>query len=508
MIMKWNSIHKLFLLLGLIAFVLQACKKDGLNSRLVAQFKAEKENILAGETVLFTDISEGQPSSWNWTFDGGQPSTSNLSGPSVTYAKPGTYAVTLEIKNGVSSVIEKKTGYIVVGYHGVAAEFEASAASIVQDESISFTDKSSGMPTIWAWEFKSGSTVLTSQDQNPIVKFTIPGVYTVSLMVTNPKGTNTVTKDEFVTVVDKNSVEANFEADQTATYSGGSIKFRDKSVGLATIWNWSFEGAEQTSSNEQHPTVKYTSAGRFKVKLVASNVARTSTIEKESYILVVPGDGLTAFYPLNGSINDYGPNRLISTSVGTVKFAELDRKALAGNTGVFNGTGGFIVPDHEAMNFGTGNYTVSCWMRTAASTSGMIWQESGAKAAGDNQTWLRIRGSATNLTSFSTEDQTGGSSINLTTANSGAKAITNDNRWHHIVCVRQGVNTKMYIDGELIREANSSTGIKVTSNDGSFKVGMQENASGYLNKFNGLIDDLIIYKRALTQAEIAELKNL
>ena len=495
--------------LPLIALLLIAfgCKKDELSKTIKPNFSVASQQVLAGESVVFKDESEGQPSSWSWEFEGGVPAKSDLSGPTVVYNQPGTYAVTLEIKNNSTSAIEKKTGFITVNYKDVAADFSANATAIKQDESVVFTDKSTGMPTQWAWEFRSGTTVLTSTVQNPTIKFTVPGVYTVKLVATNPKGPSTVTKANLITVVDITSVDAGFDSDQTATYTGGTIKFADKSIGTATSWSWTFEGATVQTSTSQNPTVTYPNAGRFKVKLVASNAAKSSTIEKNAYIMVVPGGSLTAFYPLDGSINDAGPSKLISTAIGTITF-DADRNNAESRTGVFGATGGFIVPDNDAMNFGTEDYSVSVWMKTSLTSSGMIWQESGAKAAGDNQTWVRILGSATNLTSFSTEDAAGGSTINLTTAANGAVATTNNGIWHHIVTTRQGLITTIYIDGVKVAERTSTVGVKTTSNQGTFKVGMQENASGYANRFNGLIDDLIIYKKALTPAEVTALKNL
>ena len=496
-----------FLPLIALLFIAFGCQKEELSKAIKPNFSVASQQVLAGESVVFKDESEGQPSSWNWEFEGGTPAKSDLSGPTVVYNQPGTYAVTLTIKNNSTSVVEKKTNYITVNYKDVAADFSASSSVIKQDESVLFTDKSTGMPTQWLWEFKSGTTVLTANVQNPTVKFTIPGVYTVKLVANNPKGPSTVTKTNLITVVDITSVDAAFDSDQTATYTGGSIKFTDKSVGTATSWNWTFEGATVQTSTSQNPTVTYPNAGRFKVKLIASNAAKSSTIEKDAYVMVVPGGSLSAFYPLDGSINDAGPSKLVSTAIGTVTF-ENDRNNADSRTGSFGTTGGFIVPDNDAMNFGTDDYSVSVWIKTSLTSSGMVWQESGAKAAGDNQTWVRILGSATNLTSFSTEDAAGGSTINLTTAANGAVATTNNGVWHHIVTTRQGLITTIYIDGVKIAERSSTVGVKVTSNQGTFKVGMQENASGYANRFNGLIDDLIIYKKALTQAEVTALKNL
>jgi PKD repeat protein len=497
-------------LLAIVALLLffASCKKDNEQKPLKAQFEASKVEVLAGDAITFSDHSEGQPSTWKWTFEGGSPAESNLSGPSVTYAEPGTYAVTLVITNARESSTETKTAFITVGYRQVEAAFDYSATVIRQNESVTFTDKSTGMPNSWAWEFKSATTTLTSTEKSPVINFTEPGVYTVILKATNPIGSDTAMRTDLINVIDITSVEAAFDSDFTATYAGGKIKFNDRSVGTATAWAWTFDGAATPTSNQQNPEVTYSTPGRYKVTLIASNPSRSSTIEKSAYVLVVPSGSLTAFYPMDGSINDAGPSKLVSVTGGTVVYTLPDRKDAAGRAGVFNGSGGFVVPDNDAMNFGTGDYSVSVWIRTNVTTSSMIWQESGAKGSGDNQTWLRINSTATNRTTFATEDQTGGSTIHLTTAVNGSAANTNDGQWHHIVCTRQGRVTRIYIDGVMMREVTASTDTKITSNDSGFKIGMQEGTSGFNNRYTGQIDDLIIYKKALTQAEVTELFNL
>ena len=51
-------------------------------------FGADKHISCPGTAVQFTDYSAGQPTSWNWTFPGGQPSVSTLQNPLVTYSAP------------------------------------------------------------------------------------------------------------------------------------------------------------------------------------------------------------------------------------------------------------------------------------------------------------------------------------------------------------------------------------------------------------------------------------
>ncbi|WP_452226540.1 T9SS type A sorting domain-containing protein [Lacinutrix cladophorae] len=80
----------------------------------VADFTADNISICldTNNTVNFTDTSTGVPTSLAWTFEGGTPATSTAENPTVTYAAPGTYNVTLVATNSFGSDTEIKTGYI------------------------------------------------------------------------------------------------------------------------------------------------------------------------------------------------------------------------------------------------------------------------------------------------------------------------------------------------------------------------------------------------------------
>jgi PKD repeat protein len=65
----------------------------------VAAFTSDKQEVLSGGEVTFTDLSSNFPTQWNWTFEGGDPNTSNLQNPHVTYSAAGTYRVALVASN-------------------------------------------------------------------------------------------------------------------------------------------------------------------------------------------------------------------------------------------------------------------------------------------------------------------------------------------------------------------------------------------------------------------------
>jgi PKD repeat protein len=72
----------------------------------IAHFRSDKMIVNPGQSINFFDESGGIPTSWQWTFEGGVPSTSNQKNPSVTYPNPGFYNVKLKVTNsyGADSV--------------------------------------------------------------------------------------------------------------------------------------------------------------------------------------------------------------------------------------------------------------------------------------------------------------------------------------------------------------------------------------------------------------------
>lgn len=81
-----------------------------------ADFTVTKQSLCqTGDSVQFSDNSwNGNPTSWNWTFTGGVPSTSTDSTPWVTYSTPGEYNVSYTATNTSGSPSITKNNYIVV----------------------------------------------------------------------------------------------------------------------------------------------------------------------------------------------------------------------------------------------------------------------------------------------------------------------------------------------------------------------------------------------------------
>lgn len=85
----------------------------------IADFSSNKSQNCAGQAIVFTNTTYNSiPTSLSWTFEGGTPSTSTLSTPSVTYATPGTYSVSLTASNGNGTSTKTVNSFVTVNWNG------------------------------------------------------------------------------------------------------------------------------------------------------------------------------------------------------------------------------------------------------------------------------------------------------------------------------------------------------------------------------------------------------
>ena len=253
-----------------------------------ADFTANNTEISVQESILFTDLSTNEPSSWTWSFPGGTPNSSTLQNPVVTYNNSGTYPVTLIASNSAGNDSETKNAYITVNdlIQAPQADFTADNTMILPEEAVNFTDLSSNTPTTWNWSFPGGSPA-TSTVQNPTVVYNTPGTYAVTLIASNSAGNDSETKTNYITVSTAiQAPEADFTADNTAITVENMVQFTDLSTNEPNMWNWSFPGGTPATSTAQNPSITYNTPGTYTVSLVAANSAGNDSETKSAYITV------------------------------------------------------------------------------------------------------------------------------------------------------------------------------------------------------------------------------
>jgi len=164
----------------------------------IADFTATPTTVYAGETVSFTDLSTNNPTSWNWSFSGGTPTSSTTQNPQVVYNSSGTYNVSLTVSNAFGTDTKTKTDYIHVSTPSIV-NFTADQTIINQGEVVHFSDLSTGNPYFWLWEIQGGTPAINYQ-QNPTIIFKTPGTFTVKLTVSYANGQASLTREDYITV--------------------------------------------------------------------------------------------------------------------------------------------------------------------------------------------------------------------------------------------------------------------------------------------------------------------
>ncbi len=162
----------------------------------VADFTGAPTSGTAPLTVNFTDASTGSITSWAWDF--GDSGTSTAQHPSHVYAVAGTYTVSLTVTGPGGNDTLTRTDYVTVSPPAPpVADFTGAPTAGTAPLAVSFTDASTGSITSWAWDFGDSGT---STAQHPSHVYTAAGTYTVSLTVTGPAGSDTLTRTDYIGV--------------------------------------------------------------------------------------------------------------------------------------------------------------------------------------------------------------------------------------------------------------------------------------------------------------------
>jgi Zn-dependent metalloprotease len=226
------------------------------NSTLVIYSPEARDGIVL--TIEELDIEPGSGSTCNWDyiefFDGNSSSAPLINGTRYcnTTGNPGTIASTGEYItiHFYSDVYVNYAGFkIVFECKGVPTPPTANFSADMQTTCsglIEFLDKSINQPEEWKWDFGDGDTSIM---QNPVHQYAQNGNYTVSLIVTNEFGTDTLQKEDFITVefpetpeiedmdVCSNGVEFEIILDWEGTAYWYENSTDEEPVFIGNIWN-------------------------------------------------------------------------------------------------------------------------------------------------------------------------------------------------------------------------------------------------------------------------------
>jgi len=171
--------------------------------------------------------------------------------------------------------------------HKPISSFTAIPKSGREPLTVQFTDTSTYSPKTWKWEYKSDNSGWKkfSNLQNPAYTF-LKGKYDIRLTVSNNAGSDTSTKQEYITVSEKvKKPIARFSANPSVGQDPLKVIFKDNSLNNPIVYQWNF-GDGTTSFMKNPPAHIYTRPGFYRVKLTVSNSAGSDTTNQ--IITVLP----------------------------------------------------------------------------------------------------------------------------------------------------------------------------------------------------------------------------
>jgi hypothetical protein len=202
----------------------------------------------------------------------------------------------------------------------------------------------------------------------------------------------------------------------------------------------------------------------------------------------VPTDGLVAYYPFNGNANDESGNG----NNGTVNGATLtsDRDGNENSSYSFDGANDLITVSAQSTIPPQSDYTVSFWFNSPTSDHNGPFLSF--------QRWFLTLGHVGTPGLFYKDER--GNQDNSWYVQKYFGTEPSVNTWHNLVIKKTSTNVDLYLDTSYVGSI-TTYGVSEFNPDsliqfGSYVTGM---------RYNGLLDDIGIWNRALTEEEVANL---
>jgi len=207
--------------------------------------------------------------------------------------------------------------------------------------------------------------------------------------------------------------------------------------------------------------------------------------------------GLVAYYPFNGNAKDESGNENHGEVTGAT-FVD-GRHGVVRRACYFDGSSDYIEIEHsESVSFSSSNYAITMWVK---------YPSQAENGWGYSALFIKARGTEPfyGPTVFASHKQKGKVDFREV---GNAELMTNkskldDNIWRHFVFMKRGVRYSIFINGILDSSVERDFG-DVRINDRPIVLGANQTVRTGQN-YKGYMDDLRIYNRALSEAEVKAL---
>ena len=280
---------------------------------------------------------------------------------------------------------------------------------------------------------------------------------------------------------------AYFSGTPTSGWEPLIVSFKDQSISDEGIVSWYWQFGDGKTSEDQNPTHTYAQAGRYTVSLTVTEADGDSYTEtKTDYIIVGCPPSMVSYWKFDEGSGQTAYDA-VSGNRGTIYGATWTTGIVNGALS-FDGVNDYVeVPDSPDLDI-SGEITVEAWIKTTKTNSGYIidkrWPHINYRFGMSNEGKIW----------FSTKDW-----IWLP-----GNTLINDGSWHHVVGVKDSDGLlHVYVDG--VEDATPIASGGTDLNDDPVKIGIFRSRGGSLSAaWQGQIDEVAIYKRALTAEKIQQ----
>ncbi|HEV8507112.1 MAG TPA: PKD domain-containing protein [Chitinophagaceae bacterium] len=260
--------------------------------------------------IDFRNTSLGA-TTWSWDF--GDGTTSTEQNPSHVYGATGNYEVTLSVSNGTCSNRTTQAVQVI----NERASFVPDAPTKCNGTTINFTAVNVDATSIasWLWDFGDGHISTSSLTASH--GYDVPGIYTVSLIITDVLGCSDTSKLDITVFGPKAQFFSSVSV--VCLYNNAPILFTDSSVTDGThslvkrIWNYG-DGIVDSTTPAPYNHL-YKTEGSYDVTLtVVDNYGCRDSMVKPAAVDI--SDPVADFYSPDTASCINKPVRFINTSAG------------------------------------------------------------------------------------------------------------------------------------------------------------------------------------------------
>jgi len=345
-----------------------------------------------------------------------------------------------------------------------------------------------GVALSFLWNFGDGST---STQPNPSHSFGTNGTFNVQLNVSDGVNTASTNLSIRVFLVGVNlPPTANASASVTGGIAPLTVAFSSAGSsdpeGATLTYNWSF--GDGTTSTAANPSKTYTSAGLYAARLTVSDGTNTSAPSTVNISVANGASGLVAAYGFEEGTGSSTADASGHGNNGTISSATWNNTGRFGKALSFNGSTSLVSVNDSSSLDTTSGLTLEAWVNPSSTSS----------------SWRDIIYKATDIYFLMGSTPTNGAPDmggTFASANVYGTAALPVNTWSHLAGTYDGATMNFYVNGVLVA-SRPQTGA-VTTSTGALSIGgdLITHDSGP-HYWAGLIDEVRIYNRALSGAEI------